>query len=156
MKDILPLNPVLDLDVGYVFKMSDIVCDNSQPLAEGMTGNDHMFTDDGRIIVHKFYEYVSVEQILLILHRTCNLSGEGRKYGCRGAFSSYRQRSYRCREVKPEIPAAILRRFYAAWHSPALLAQPNVLPATDGCLDLARSASEEYFLKTMMYSYATI
>ena len=42
MKDILPLNPVLDLDVGYVFKMSDIVCDNSQPLAEGMTGNDHI------------------------------------------------------------------------------------------------------------------
>ena len=234
MKNQLPLNPVLNLDVGYVFKMSDIVGDNSQSLAEGMTGNDHIklvntlafpfksifdvavvfgsiarqvkdynffnkfsdaynftkivlftlsisiessiikfmqrnnrhtaflkpnrqkFTDDERIIVHKFYEYVSIEQILLILHHACNLSREGQKYGCRGAFSSYRQRSYRCREVKPETPAAILRHFYAAWHAPALLAQPNALPATDGCLNLARSASEEYFLKTMMYSYATI
>ena len=42
MKNQLPLNPVLNLDIGYVFKMSDIVCDNSQTLAEGMTGNDHI------------------------------------------------------------------------------------------------------------------
>lgn len=42
MKGKLPLNPVLNLDVRNVFKMPDIVCDNSQSLAEGMTGNDHV------------------------------------------------------------------------------------------------------------------
>ena len=132
----LSIHPVFNLQSWYAFEMFDVVCDNSQLLANCLASNNHI----------EFINSLHLQNCILCYVQPMN--GFLAKYVFSLLPTSH------LHSVMPEVPSAIFRHFYAVHCVQALLARPNAQPTISCCLGSSLSACEECSQVKGLYSYS--